>query len=101
MELPPVSCNSEFYSNHSVYDVSITVPDNYVVGSGGMLISEADVQMMKNTKHSLTGQKILSILHGQPGPVMLFILISGDHVKITLLIPPEREDQVGQTVHCC
>src|SRR5437763_899107 len=32
--------NSEFYSNHSVYDVKITVPNEYVVGSGGLLISE-------------------------------------------------------------
>ena len=30
--------NSEFYSNHSVYDVKITVPKEYVVGSGGMLM---------------------------------------------------------------
>ena len=32
--------HSEFYSNHSVYDVKITVPDEYVVGSGGMLLAE-------------------------------------------------------------
>ena len=38
--------NSEFYSNHSVYDVKITLPKNYVVGSGGMLLDE-----------SITGEK--------------------------------------------
>jgi len=27
--------NSEFYSNHSVYDVKITVPEEYITGSGG------------------------------------------------------------------
>lgn len=32
--------HSEFYSNHSVYDVKITLPKEYVVGSGGLLIDE-------------------------------------------------------------
>ncbi|HNX65958.1 MAG TPA: M1 family metallopeptidase [Bacteroidales bacterium] len=32
--------NSEFYSNHSVYNVSVTLPDNYVAGSGGKVMSE-------------------------------------------------------------
>ncbi len=32
--------NSEFYSNHSVYNVSVTMPEEYVAGSGGMLIEE-------------------------------------------------------------
>ena len=32
--------NSEFYSNHSVYDVSMTMPADYVAGSGGLLIEE-------------------------------------------------------------
>lgn len=34
--------HSEFYSNHSVYNVSVTVPSEYVAGSGGMLIEETD-----------------------------------------------------------
>jgi len=34
--------NSEFYSNHSVYNVSVTLPSDYVAGSGGMLIEETD-----------------------------------------------------------
>lgn len=35
--------NSEFYSNHSVYNVSVTLPSEYVTGSGGMLIEEIDL----------------------------------------------------------
>jgi hypothetical protein len=31
---------SEFYSDHSVYDVTVTLPANYITGSGGVLISE-------------------------------------------------------------
>jgi len=32
--------NSEFYANHSVYNVSVTMPTEYVAGSGGVLIEE-------------------------------------------------------------
>ncbi len=34
--------NSEFYSNHSVYNVSVTIPSDYVAGSGGQLVEEID-----------------------------------------------------------
>jgi hypothetical protein len=34
--------DSEFYSNHSVYNVTITLPKEYVAGSGGKLMSEID-----------------------------------------------------------
>ncbi|MGD0342336.1 MAG: hypothetical protein ABSA76_11600, partial [Bacteroidales bacterium] len=40
--------SSEFYADHSVYDVRITVPKEYVVGTGGMLLNESDVD--GNTK---------------------------------------------------
>ncbi len=32
--------NSEFYANHSLYEVALTLPDDYVVGSGGVLQKE-------------------------------------------------------------
>ncbi|MGE5349056.1 MAG: M1 family metallopeptidase [Actinomycetota bacterium] len=35
--------NSEFYANHSVYNVSVILPSEYVTGSGGMLIEETDL----------------------------------------------------------
>jgi hypothetical protein len=34
--------HSEFYSNHSVYNVSVTIPSDYMAGSGGMLLEEVD-----------------------------------------------------------
>ncbi|HUW91750.1 MAG TPA: M1 family metallopeptidase [Bacteroidales bacterium] len=34
--------NSEFYANHSVYNVSMTMPSDYVAGSGGVMIEETD-----------------------------------------------------------
>jgi hypothetical protein len=33
---------SEFYANHSVYNVTVTIPKEYVAGSGGKLMSEKD-----------------------------------------------------------
>ncbi len=35
--------NSEFYSDHSVYNVAVTLPKEYVTGSGGMLVEEIDL----------------------------------------------------------
>lgn len=34
--------NSEFYSDHSVYNVTVTIPSDYIAGSGGMLVEETD-----------------------------------------------------------
>lgn len=34
--------SSEFYSDHSVYNVRVTLPADFVAGSGGMLINEVD-----------------------------------------------------------
>jgi hypothetical protein len=34
--------NSEFYANHSVYNVSVTIPSDYIAGSGGLLLEEMD-----------------------------------------------------------
>jgi hypothetical protein len=34
--------SSEFYADHSVYNISVTMPSDYVAGSGGMLIDETD-----------------------------------------------------------
>ena len=69
--------NSEFYSNHSVYDVKITVPKEYIVGTGGMLLEEKEDSDGKKTQIT-TGLKILLILPGLPGRDMQFILISGN-----------------------
>ncbi len=34
--------DSEFYSNHSVYNVTVTIPTEFVAGSGGVLVEEVD-----------------------------------------------------------
>ncbi len=35
--------NSEFYSNHSVYTVAVTMPAEFIAGSGGVLIEEREL----------------------------------------------------------
>ncbi len=88
--------NSEFYANHSVYDVVITVPDEYVVGSGGMLMSEADC-IDDNAYKTLTirAEDIVDFAW-TAWPGYAVHTDQWRHVKITLLIPPERKDQVGR-----
>ena len=34
--------HSEFYADHSVYNVSLTMPSDYVAGSGGITVEEVD-----------------------------------------------------------
>ncbi len=83
--------NSEFYSNHSVYDVKITLPQRYVVGSGGVLITE---------EGTLDGLKTLTIraedivdFAWSAWPGYLVHKDQWEHVSITLLIPGSRSGQ--------
>ncbi|MCU0472235.1 MAG: M1 family metallopeptidase [Bacteroidales bacterium] len=84
--------HSEFYANHSVYDVKITVPNEYIVGTGGLLLDETD---------SGDGEKTLTY-RAEDIPDFAWTAWPGykvfteqwEHVKITLLIPGERLEQV-------
>ncbi len=85
--------NSEFYSNHSVYDVKITLPDEYITGSGGMLISEERKDDGKNKTLTYRAEDICDFAWtAWPG----YDVYNDEwkHVKITLLIPHIRKDQV-------
>ena len=84
--------NSEFYSNHSVYDVIITLPEKYVAGSGGILL---------NTEVSDDGTKTLTFraedivdFAWTAWPGYTEYTDYWKHVKLTLLIPDDRKDQV-------
>jgi hypothetical protein len=86
--------NSEFYSNHSVYDVKITVPKNYVVGSGGMLLDEVnDINEEKTLTYR--AEDIVDFAW-TAWPDYKVYTDQWKHVKITLLLPPERITQVGR-----
>jgi hypothetical protein len=83
--------NSEFYSNHSVYDVKLTLPVNYIAGSGGMLISEENIG---NGEKKLTyrAEDIVDFAW-TAWPSYVVFTDQWKNVKITLLLPPERKKQ--------
>jgi hypothetical protein len=84
--------HSEFYSNHSVYDVKITLPKEYVVGTGGMLLNETD---NGDGKKSLTyrAEDIVDFAW-TAWPGYAAYTDKWRDVKITLLLPDDRKDQV-------
>jgi len=84
--------NSEFYSNHSVYEISITLPDEYVVGSGGMLVSETNIGEGKKTLVYRAEDIVDFAWTAWPGYAVFNT--SWEHVDITLLIPHDRTKQV-------
>jgi len=86
--------HSEFYSNHSVYDVKITVPKEYIVGAGGMLISESDSDTGgKNKTLTYRAEDIVDFAW-TAWPGFKVFTDQWEHVKITLLLPKVRGEQV-------
>jgi hypothetical protein len=87
---------SEFYSDHSVYDVKITVPKEYVVGSGGMLIDELDSDPeVKNKTLTYRAEDIVDFAW-TAWPGYAVFTDQWKHVNITLLLPEERIKQVDR-----
>ncbi len=85
--------NSEFYSNHSVYDVTITVPIEYIVGTGGMLLRVDSSGKEKNKVLSYRAEDIVDFAWtAWPGYVKY--TDKWKNVDLTLLIPGERSVQV-------
>jgi hypothetical protein len=84
--------NSEFYSNHSIYDVTITVPKEYVVGSGGMLMKESDAE--GGYKILVYRAEDLVDFAWTAWPGYSVFTDEWKHIKITLLLPKFRENQV-------
>jgi hypothetical protein len=83
---------SEFYANHSIYDVRLTVPDNYVVGSGGM-----DLDEEKNddgTKTIVIRAEDIVDFAWTAWPGYAVANDQWNNVRIKFLYPPERKDQV-------
>jgi hypothetical protein len=88
--------NSEFYSNHSVYDVEITVPKEYIVGSGGMLLSETDSDAEGRNKTLTYRAEDIVDFAWTAWPGYAVYTDQWEHIKITLLSPPERKNQVAR-----
>ncbi|HLN56685.1 MAG TPA: M1 family metallopeptidase [Bacteroidales bacterium] len=86
--------HSEFYSNHSAYDVNITVPENFIVGSGGLLLEEkvnAD-----STKTLVYRAEDIVDFAWTAWPSYGVQNDVWKHVKITFLYPPDRKNQVAR-----
>ena len=86
--------HSEFYSNHSVYDVNITLPEKYIAGSGGMLISEANTGSGEKTL-TYRAEDIVDFAW-TAWPEYKEFTDQWKHIKITLLLPPSRIAQAGR-----
>ena len=87
--------NSEFYSNHSVYDVNITLPSDYVAGSGGLLMKEELNPDGKNKTLTYRAEDIVDFAW-TAWPGYAVYNDEWEHVKITLLIPHIRKNQVDR-----
>jgi hypothetical protein len=85
---------SEFFADHSVYDVTIKVPKEYIVGSGGMLISESDAGDGDKTLVYRAEDIIDFAWTAWPGYAVF--TDQWKHVKITLLLPGIRTNQVDR-----
>ena len=86
--------NSEFYSNHSAYDVKITVPKEYVVGTGGILLEEKESGKLKKIQTWRAEDIVDFAWTAWPGYVVL--TDKWENIKINLLIPKGRENQVAR-----
>ncbi len=89
--------NSEFYSNHSVYNVKITLPKEYVVGTGGMLISETSDSTGNKTLTYRAEDIVDFAWTAWPG--YKEFNDQWKHVKITLLLPEGRINQVDRQMN--
>jgi hypothetical protein len=85
--------HSEFYSNHSVYDVKITLPKEYIVGSGGLLTDETVNEGFKTLTYR--AEDIVDFAW-TAWPWYAVYTDQWKHVKITLLLPAERKNQVDR-----
>ncbi len=83
---------SEFYSDHSVYNVTITLPDKYIVGTGGKLMKETDNNDGSKTLFYRAEDIVDFAWTAWPGYKVF--TDKWKNVDITLLLPVERTDQV-------
>ena len=84
---------SEFYSNHSVYDVKITLPADHITGSCGKLISEKADSGLKT--QVFRAEDIVDFAW-TAWPGYTVHKDKWNHIEITLLVPESRTEQVDR-----
>jgi hypothetical protein len=88
---------SEFYSNHSLYEVKITLPQNYITATCGMLVEKDSVSTGKNKTLTFRAEDIVDFAW-TAWPGYAVYSDTWKHVKITLLIPKDRAEQVERQI---
>jgi hypothetical protein len=87
--------NSEFYANHSLYQVDITLPSEYVVGSGGKLMNKQDADGKQTL--SYRAEDIVDFAW-TASKDYLVVDDQWKHVNIKLMIQPEHFGQVERHI---
>ncbi|RLD75468.1 MAG: M1 family peptidase, partial [Bacteroidetes bacterium] len=80
---------SEFYADFGVYNVSITLPKDYVVGATGALVNEKINGESKTLKYH--AEDVIDFVW-TASKRFIEVKDEWEHVKIKLLIQPEHED---------
>lgn len=88
--------NSEFYADYGIYEVTITLPDNFIVGATGVLLEETNNQ---NNTRSLTYYcEDIHDFAWTADPNYIVIEDQWRHVNIKFLAHPGRETQVERHI---
>ncbi len=89
--------NTEFYADYGTYDVDITVPRSYVVGATGALQTERENQ--DGTKTLYYRAEDVHDFAWTASPHYRAIEDQWQHVKIRLLMQPQRMGQTKRYLH--
>ena len=88
--------NSEFYADYGVYEVKITLPNDYVVGATGVLINE---EKENEGEKSLTYYcEDVHDFAWTADPNYIVIEDQWRHVKMRFLAHPGRETQIERHI---
>lgn len=88
--------DSEFYANHGVYDVRITLPGRFVVGSGGITQSEKDNG--DGTKTVAIRAEDIVDFAWTASPRFRIAQDQWRHVHIQVYLQPEHYSQAGRHI---
>ena len=86
--------NSEFYADHAVYNVAITLPSHFIVGSGGVTESENDNGDGSKTV-SIRAEDIVDFAW-TASPRFKLVTDRWKHVGIKLYLQPEHFSQADR-----
>lgn len=82
--------NSEFYADFGTYDVTIEVPDDYLVGASGVQVSESGGD---GTRKLIYRAEDVHDFAWTASPAFLEYTDTWRHVNLRLLLQPEHEGQ--------